>query len=317
MAMLSPIVSPAARRGIIACAFATSIWALPQGASADCLGMTLHAHRGAPGAPENSLTSLREAYAQAWDGVETDLQMLRDGVWALHHDYNTGRVVKAGTQRPLSQMTSAEWKNARMVAPAGTNADTSPPFLSDALALAAGYPQKTFNAEIKQVSHSCESLKSLWNFIRTSLPHGNWFVTSGMRPALQCLRQVDYSGYLGYIVFDPRNAKAAGANRFTNWIARTSKAPVLSPNWLEQLVADVGNPVGVHVDLLTLQANPALLQDAAALQVSVFTYSVNGDKQHADVLAFMAKKSGYLPSGAIIDGTPASFCSQLKSKLQN
>lgn len=282
---------------------------------AECLGMQLHAHRGASSGPENSLQALREAYAGEWDAIETDLQSLRDGEWALHHDAITGRVVKTRVNRPLMRISAAEWQSARMVLPSGRISDEAPPLLEDALAVAALQPGKTFNAEIKQGAMSCSPVQKLAVTIQRALPHGNWFLTSAMPDILRCVRKSDSHGYLGVMVLDPRNVDAASKNRFAQRLAKSSRAPDLDHRWLKGVLDKVGAPVGVHVATNTLSANPSLLQDAAELQMPVFTYSVEGDDKHADVLAFMARKTGFLPSGAIIDGMATTFCANLKKRL--
>lgn len=51
--------------------------------------MTLNiAHRGGAGlAPENTLAAFRNAIARGCDGAELDVQLSRDGVAVVHHDY--------------------------------------------------------------------------------------------------------------------------------------------------------------------------------------------------------------------------------------
>ena len=77
-------------------------------AHAECLGMKVQAHRGAGNAPENSLSALRNAYFGTWDGIETDLQLLGDGSWVVHHDVLTGRVVD--TDRKSTRLNSSHWE---------------------------------------------------------------------------------------------------------------------------------------------------------------------------------------------------------------
>lgn len=97
--------------------------ALPwSGASAACLGMQVHAHRGAPALPENSLAAIRAAYAGAWDGVEIDMQRLRDGAWVLHHDLLTGRTVSGVGRRAVLQLSSDQWRDARLTGAGGGDA---------------------------------------------------------------------------------------------------------------------------------------------------------------------------------------------------
>jgi len=274
-------------------------------ANAACLGMQVHAHRGAPGLIENSVPAIRAAHGGSWDGVEIDMQQLKDGRWVLHHDPVPGRTVGGVARRPVAQLSSADWQSAKMV---GNGGGSAPPFLDDAMREAASRPDKTFNAELKIVYQSCEPVRKLVADMKQTLGHGNWMVTSGFPEALRCVRNADPAGYLGLIVFDPRNAEAAGANVFTQQVAKRGRAPVLSQQWLKNLVDIVGAPVGVHLDALTLAANPDLLQNAAALSIPVFVYSVAGDDRLARQLRSSNEASGYMPSGVIIDGDPEKFC---------
>lgn len=274
-------------------------------ASAACMGMQVHAHRGAPALPENSLASIRAAYAGAWDGVEIDMQRLKDGTWVLHHDLLTGRTVSGVGRKAVPQLSSNQWRDARLT---GAGGGTPPPFLADALRVAAAQPAKTFNAELKVIYRDCAPVSKLVAGMKAALPHGNWMITSAFPEALRCVRGTDRQGYLGLIVFDPRHAESLGANPLGKYVSQRAVAPQLTRQWLANLAATVGAPVGVHVDALTLAANPQLLRDAAAQSVRVFVYAVGGDAALAQQLRATKQREGYLPSGVIIDGDAQAFC---------
>jgi glycerophosphoryl diester phosphodiesterase len=70
---------------------AVTVAALPLSAVGACQGMVLHAHHGAPDAPENSPSGARMAFEGGWEGAEIDIQQLRDKSWVLHHDLLLGR----------------------------------------------------------------------------------------------------------------------------------------------------------------------------------------------------------------------------------
>lgn len=78
--------------------------------------MLLLAHRGlpAPARPENTVAAVAAAYAGGADGVEVDLRLTADGVLALSHDPDLGRV--AGTPRPVASST---WLDLRRAGRAG------------------------------------------------------------------------------------------------------------------------------------------------------------------------------------------------------
>lgn len=279
-------------------------------ADAACLGMQVHAHRGAAQLPENSLSALRAGYENGWDGIETDMQMLGDRQWVIHHDASTGRVVDSGQARPVRTLTSADWSNARMKQ-RGVVGSEAPPFLSDVTALASRHPEQALNAEIKDVT-SCNDVQALVGQFAQSMEHGNWFLTSGVIGNLRCARQVDKRGYLGLIVFDPRNAQAAGANAATAFIARNARAPRLDAAWLSSVRQQIGMPVGVHVDARSLESNPALLADAAHANMPVFVYAVDGDAALASALKRARQRSGYWPTGVIVDDSAQSFCARVQ-----
>lgn len=273
--------------------------------SAACLGMQVHAHRGAPTLPENSLASIRAAYAGGWDGVEIDMQRLKDGAWVLHHDLLTGRTVGGVGRKAVLQLSSNDWRGARLM---GQGGGAAPPFLDDALRVAAAQPAKTFNAELKVIYRDCAPVSKLVTGMKAALPHGNWMITSAFADALRCVRGTDKQGYLGLIVFDPRHADSISANPLGKYVSQRATAPSLTRAWLANLAATVGAPVGVHVDAMTLAANPQLLRDAAAQSVRVFVYAVGGDAALAQQLRATRQREGYLPSGVIIDGDAAAFC---------
>ncbi|SEO17117.1 glycerophosphoryl diester phosphodiesterase [Duganella sp. CF517] len=282
-----------------------------QPAGAACLGMQVHAHRGAvAGAPENSLSALRAAYDGGWDGVETDMQMLADQRWVIHHDLLTGRVVQTDLPRQARQLTSADWRAAQMKLRGNTTGEP-PPFVSDVTALASGYPQRALNAEIKEVA-PCAQVQALVRQFQQEMAHGNWFMTSGLVGNLRCARQADAAGYLGLLVFDGRNAEAAGANGVTRYIASRARAPRLDQAWLATVKRDVGMPVGVHVDARSLDANPALLSDAAMMKMPVFVYAVEGDAALAAALKRARQRDGRWPSGVIVDESAPAFCARLQ-----
>jgi glycerophosphoryl diester phosphodiesterase len=284
--------------------------AAPQ-ASAACLGMQVHAHRGAvASAPENSLSALRAGYEGGWDGVETDLQVLGDQRWVVHHDLATGRVVRTAMPRQVRQLSSNDWSAARMVARGDASAE-APPFASDLTALAATFPAQTLNAEIKDLAH-CGQVQALLNQMRQQVGHGNWFVTSAASGNLRCARQADREGYLGLIVLDGRNAEAARANAVTRMIAQKARAPKLDQAWLMRLKQTVGMPVGVHVDARTLDANDDLLADAALMKMPVFVYAVDGDAALAASIKRARSSSGRLPSGVIVDESAQAFCARMQ-----
>lgn len=275
------------------------------GARADCRGMVLHAHRGAPEAPENSASAVRQALDGGWDAVEIDLQALRDGVWVLHHDAQLGRTTSL-RGRAVRDLDSAVWREVRLKDRQGRQGSEPAPWLTDIAPAVQAAEGKVLNAEIKQLGASCEAVQQLAGALQAQIPGGRWFLTSIDRRQLECVRRADPRGYLGQIVLDPQALARQGGPA-----AGRLAPPVLDMAWLRRLQQEVGAPVGVHVDINTLSANPTLLADARGLGMPVFTYHLGPDRQHAEALRAQARRSGLLPTGAIIDGAPAAFCDLL------
>ena len=305
---LHDALKPLDRRGRFVAGLAPFVLALlPQLSGAACLGMALHAHRGSAQYPENSLSAVRSALGGGWDGVEIDAQQLRDGQWVLHHDPVTSRHASLPSQ-VVRSLDSTAWRALRLPARHGGTSDERAAFLSDVAAAAAPNPQ-VLNVEIKQVFDQCRTAASLAQELGAAVPSGRWFLTSLDRRHLACARQADRQGYLGLIVVDPRSM--ALNDRTAAAAARYLKPLNLSADWLRRVKIDIAAPVGVHVDVQSLKDNPGLMRDAAAQGVAVFTYSLSGDAAHVQALRDNHARSGFRPSGAVIDGDPAAFCASV------
>lgn len=278
--------------------------------AAQCNGLLLHAHRGAPDAPENSRSAVSAALAGGWDGVEIDIQQLSDGAWVLHHDLQLGRTTSLGG-RTARDTPSSAWREVRLKDRSSKRITSEmAPFLADVLAVAEGQPDKVFNVEIKQTDFNCNAARSAVSVLHSALPAGNWFMTAIDRSQLLCIRGADPKGYVGEIVLDP---KAMAQQKGWGGVSSRLKPKILDMSWLKKLQQEVGAPVGVHVDARTLLANPTLLENAQSLGMPVFTYSLGNDQEHATALRQYARRSGMLPSGAVIDTTAERFCAMLSS----
>ncbi len=278
----------------------------PVAAHATCQGMVLHAHRGHPDAPENAQSAITRAVEGAWDGVEIDIQQLGDAHWVLHHDLQLGRTTTLSGRR-VQDLTSTAWKEVMLKDRNGRFTRENAPFLSAVLdKVNEADKDKVLNVEIKQSNSRCDAAQQAVSTLHRGLPDGNWFLTAIERGQLRCARQVDATGYLGQIVLDPQ--ALARQNPATRASASRFAPPRIDETWLRRLQQEVGKPVGVHVDINTLNANPRLLPMARELGVPVFTYHLGPDAEHARALRDARRLTGLLPSGAIIDGQPAAFC---------
>lgn len=298
----------------LSAAFAVALLGLTQAglAHATCQGMVLHAHRGSPDAPENALSAIKQAVAGPWDGAETDIQQLRDGYWVIHHDAQVGRTLSLQGRR-VADLDSTTWKEIRMKDRKGRVTAERAPFLTDVASAASAYTDKVLNVEIKQTNADCLPAQQAVSTLNQNLPAGNWFLTSIDRRQLQCARRMDANGYMGLIVLDTQALALSSDNRFARANAARLNAPIIDQAYLSRLQQEIGRPVGIHIDINTLTHNPGLLPLARQMAVPVFTYFLGNDREHAQALATVRKQSGLLPSGAIINGQPDTFCSALGS----
>lgn len=276
-------------------------------AQAGCMGMELFAHRGAPGHPENSRSAVEAAVRGGWEGAEIDVQTLADGGLAVHHDLLTGRTTSI-KGRAVRQLNSNAWREVRMRDRDGKLSSEPAPFLRDLLPTIQR-SGKVLNVEIKEEHRGCQTAEAVVGELLSQLPSGQWTISATEFDHLQCVRKLDRQAYLGAVATD--KVSIALSDKRTASRAHMFKSPDITPQVLSRLQREVGQPVGLHVDIYSLRANPNLFADAAHIGMPVFTYSLRGDREHAQELRRLLRERGLLPSGAIIDGDPAGFCAQV------
>ena len=276
-------------------------------AQAACLGMELFAHRGAPGHPENSRSAVEAAVRGSWEGAEIDVQTLADGGLAVHHDALTTRTTSI-KGRAVRQLPSEAWREVRLRDRDGKLTGETAPFLRDLLP-AVQRSGKVLNVEIKEEHRNCQTAEAVVGELLGQLPSGQWTISATEFDHLKCVRKLDAQAYLGAVATD--KVSIALSDKRTASRAHLLTSPDISPKVLSQLQREVGKPVGLHVDIYSLRANPNLFADAAHIGMPVFTYSLRGDREHAQDLRRLLRERGLLPTGAIIDGDPASFCAQV------
>ena len=218
---------------------AVMVAALPLSAVGACQGMVLHAHRGAPDAPENSLSGVRRAFEGGWDGAEIDIQQLRDRSWVLHHDLLLGRTTNGPGGMPYN-LDRAAWQALTLKDRRGQPVRESPPFLADVLAGIGQRHDKVLNVEIKQPFLSCDAARQAVAVLSRGRPSGQWFLTAIDRRHLRCARQADPHAYLGLITLDARTMARASPVPF-GW-RTAAKSPALGKDWLQQLQHDIRPP---------------------------------------------------------------------------
>lgn len=311
MRLTAPTLSLHLRRQwhIALTALATS--SLLTAAQAACMGMELQAHRGAAGFPENSYAAVQAAVQGAWEGAEIDVQSLSDGELALHHDALTTRTTSL-RGRMVRQLDSTAWSEVRLKDSKGKLTAERAPFLRDVVPMvqASG---KVLNVEIKEEFRNCSTAHATTRLLLAGMPAGRWGISATDSNHLRCVRQLDAQAYLGIISLD--HASIALSNQRTASRAQYLRSAQLSPEYLAKLVRNVAPPVGLHMDVYSLRANPNVLADARHFRLPVLTYSMKGDSHHIAELARHYQHHAMLPSGAIIDGAPQAFCQQLAQAI--
>jgi len=288
-------------------------------AAPGCGALQVHAHRGVAEFPENSLRSLKGSLTGTYDAFETDIQVLKTGEWVVHHDPWTGRVVSGLGITPIANVNGQQWTSAALKERNGTQSVDHPIFLTTLLNEVKNLvtENRRANIEIKG-SFSCASIRNAWYEIQSTLPANTWFITSVDQNALTCLRELDANQYLGVIVAPDLTIRKFIAK--TQWSTIGEKflkkaeekynqmlnREFLSTEGVGKLKSKFGN-AGLHAEVTSL--NPQVMVAAQALSVPVFSYLTDGnDTTHALHIRALKKQTSYLPTGAIIDGDPATFC---------
>lgn len=111
-------------------------------------GNRIEAHRGASAScPENTMAAFRAAHAAGAGSIETDLTLLADGVFCIHHDNTLGRTTPGEglitdlKSSAVSRLNAGRWHGSG-------HDDETVPLLADVLAFQAE-TGITFNWEVK------------------------------------------------------------------------------------------------------------------------------------------------------------------------
>ena len=153
-----------------------------------------YAHRGASSyAPENTFASFYLGLSLGANGIETDIQTTKDGVFVLHHDDTLSRICsidKAVSELTLKELReldfgsffSTDFLNERIVT------------LEDFLTYFSG-KSVTFALEIKQEGSEYE----VYEFCKKYLSPKQYFITSFSFEAVMNLASLDEPPHLGFL----------------------------------------------------------------------------------------------------------------------
>ena len=301
----------------------------------DCSGVEVQAHRGHYTQPENSFAAIKVALDKGYDGVEIDIQQLKDGAWIVHHDLSLGRALTGSNLTFIRRITSSKYKRLKHKSRTGVVTSLPATTLDQALSIFAknANSSQKLNIEIKDIT-SCTSIANMANKVSSKLKSNNYQFSSINRPALQCLRDSGYTGYVGLVVSpdskyvtDNLKEKYGKYKSFTNKyikkynIVEISKKTyniignyeVLKASGMAKLKRELGDDVGIHIDINTLSKQLSIIKLAKNKKIKITSYGLNGDADHAKRLSKIYKTTQWKPHTIIIDKKVANVCRAFNS----
>ncbi len=301
--------------------------------SAQCGGIPVLAHRGARPEPENTAAAIRAARNAGFTGSEIDVQVTSDGVWVLHHDTTTGRVVDAGVRR-VSELTADQFLNQARLVTWRRSLDPlvvlpgRPSSLADAVREAGA---SALEIEVK-VEASCPAIARA---VREAAPLGGrvrW--TSVFPGSARCLagladmgQAVMEAGYVGLIVGPPETSVAqrhpVAAEIARNLAGRFGTNWGLPDRWRESANRDYATPEGIrraaellreaprrgiHLPASDIALSPGILAAITEHRMRLTLYADRGDDHLADVVSRMNAEERGLLDALVIDEGMTGFC---------
>lgn len=292
-----------------------------------CTGLQTFAHRGSPGAPENSIQAVLAALAAGNSGAEIDAQQLRDGTWVVHHDLSPGRATH-GPDKFVTSLVSPEWKQVYLKTRKGETTDTPAPFLKDMLDAFRQHaaPQQYLNIEIKggARAYSCAALTQLDRDIRARMGKANFLYSARKIEDLRCLRAANPKVYLG-LVIDPHpntvsaELAAQTQGQTTKWsrkvrqdsaardlYVKNSNRAYLQRQNFEDLDTLIGPYFGFHIDYKDYSQFAAAYSRNKNLRLML--YQLDDDHGLLSLLSHIKSQQKRPPPAVIIDSDPSFYC---------
>ncbi|MDQ0062656.1 glycerophosphodiester phosphodiesterase [Paenibacillus harenae] len=157
----------------------------------------ISAHRGdTDNAPENSLPSILSAIEKGIQSVEIDVQMTKDGVAVLNHDYNLRRV--SGVTKRVSELTYVELSD--IVIGRDANGDPIPiPTLSEALSESQGRIKLLL--DLKPYGPSGDLVRSVVGLVQYFGMEEDVYIQSFDSQTLQQIRAIAPEIKIGQILY--------------------------------------------------------------------------------------------------------------------
>ncbi|CAM4215206.1 glycerophosphoryl diester phosphodiesterase [Paenibacillus endophyticus] len=159
----------------------------------------LSAHRGdSMAAPENSLRAVRSSVEQGVDAVEIDVQLTKDGVVVLHHDYNMRRM--AGVSKQVSELSYDEVASLS-IGPGSEEGDEIDriPMLAEVLAEVQG--KAKLIVDLKPYGAGEELAKAVVTLIEQFDMIEDCYIQSFDRQTLQQIRSLNPDIKIGQILY--------------------------------------------------------------------------------------------------------------------
>ncbi|MBD2872276.1 glycerophosphodiester phosphodiesterase [Paenibacillus arenilitoris] len=159
----------------------------------------ISAHRGDTlEAPENSLLAVQHAIDKGLPAVEIDVQLTKDGVAVLNHDYNLMRV--AGVAKRVSELTYEELARLRLNSPSGLDGEPQRiPMLAEALAAAHG--KTKLIVDLKPYGPGDELAREVVRLIEQFDMAQDCYIQSFDRASLQQIRLLNPDIKIGQILY--------------------------------------------------------------------------------------------------------------------
>lgn len=277
--------------------------------------LRIDAHRGHRDHPENSVPAIIASFNEGLDAVEVDIQRLKDGEWALHHDATLGRTVTGSAA--VHQLTTEMWRSQQLLARNGSPTGLSPPTLHEVLSASKPYLARgqTLNIEIKG-RYECAAVRSIVRQIESAgVAHSSVNLTSVSAKSLACLNGA-FTGYRGLVIPDARAAADVLGQASTRYVAEKHARSLDATN-LERIAKEFSAPRGIHLSSQYVVQDPGLIARARKAGLATFVYNLNGrtDRESLEAIRKAVRYGEAAPDGVIIDGPMQPFCRALVSEV--
>ncbi|WP_281222340.1 glycerophosphodiester phosphodiesterase family protein [Photobacterium sanguinicancri] len=283
---------------------------------------------------ENSLDALEYASRNGFDVVNISARVTKAGDWFAYHDDETGRAAanKQGHRKKFYELSTNDLSKLRLRDRDGQLTDDRIPSIKEIANTWDPYLAHQRLAINIQGDATLDQLSELNRIVKRSLASGSYFFTSGKLYQLQHLRGLDDEVYLGY-VWGPDSLSAqrykrsirqaisndkmyqrnrGSSNRAIDRALAKQNHPKISAT---EVARKLGSNAGLHVDIRSYAKHSTIYQRAKANNLSVSTYSINGDDYHISTLQSLASKNKPLPDVADVTTSKYKVCASLFPRL--